>query len=165
MDCILPTHKDAAGNLGRFTLLDKLIRVRDQTCRMPGCTRPARTADVDHAVAHPTGPTCPCNLHVLCRRHHQMKQAPGTTVERRWNGTSTWTLPTGHRYITQPDPPVAAATVTPTSARSRSIPGVPTPGAHAAASCGPAYPRYDSAARYLEPLAGPEEPDPGPPPF
>jgi len=146
-------------------LLDKLIRLRDQTCRLPGCSHPARTADVDHTVAHPTGPTCPCNLHVLCRRHHQMKQTPGITIERHRDGTSTWTLPTGHSYSSGPESALATARVIPASASRRSLPGFPSPGALSDGRAGQGYPRYDSTARDLERLRGPEPPDYGPPPF
>ncbi len=48
--------------------------VRDKTCVFPWCSRPARRCDTDHTIAAARGgPTCPCNLAPLCRRHHRIK--------------------------------------------------------------------------------------------
>ncbi|WP_418058244.1 DUF222 domain-containing protein [Pimelobacter simplex] len=50
------------------------VALRDPTCRFPHCTTPAGRCDLDHALAHADGgPTCPCNLVPLCRRHHRAK--------------------------------------------------------------------------------------------
>ncbi len=79
------------------------VTLRDGTCRMWGCSRPAAACDVDHARPWPAGPTSPANLAGLCRRHHRLKQ------RRRWayrldpDGTATWTSPTGRQRVTQPD--------------------------------------------------------------
>ncbi len=57
-------------------LRDQAI-LRDHTCVFPWCTRPARTADIDHVVPWDTGPgggaTATDNLAPLCRRHHRLK--------------------------------------------------------------------------------------------
>ena len=53
--------------------LQDFIRVRDLTCRFPGCQQPAEFCDIDHTIAHPTGPTHPSNLKCLCRKHHLLK--------------------------------------------------------------------------------------------
>jgi predicted restriction endonuclease len=42
-------------------------------CRWPGCTRSARTCDLDHIVPWPDGPTTADNLIALCRGHHRLK--------------------------------------------------------------------------------------------
>lgn len=79
------------------------VALRDGTCRMWGCSRPAVACDVDHARAWPAGPTSPGNLGGLCRRHHRLKQ------RRRWayrldpDGTATWTSPNGVRRVTLPE--------------------------------------------------------------
>lgn len=79
------------------------VTLRDGTCRMWGCSRPAEACDVDHARPWPAGPTSPGNLAGLCRRHHRLKQL------RRWqyrldpDGTVTWTSPTGRRRVTLPE--------------------------------------------------------------
>jgi hypothetical protein len=82
-----------------------LIEQRDARCRYPGCRNPARRADIDHT--HPYdkgGPTCPCNLAVLCRRHHKLKQTKGWKLIHLWPGVLLWITPTGHwRIITPTD--------------------------------------------------------------
>jgi Domain of unknown function (DUF222) len=42
--------------------LARLVRDRDRTCRFPGCSAVAATADLDHTVPWPAGPTHPANL-------------------------------------------------------------------------------------------------------
>ncbi len=79
------------------------VALRDGTCRMWGCPRPASSCDVDHARPWPAGPTTPANLAGLCRRHHRLKQ------RRRWSyrldpdGTATWTSPSGRKRVTHPE--------------------------------------------------------------
>ncbi len=52
----------------------EIVTLRDKTCVFPWCTRPARRCDKDHSIPHSRGgPTCPCNLAPLCRRHHRIK--------------------------------------------------------------------------------------------
>lgn len=104
----MPCPVAAAGG-GRYRpgrLLDRFVRHRDTTCTAPGCRRTAVRCDVDHIVPHPLGPTCPCNLHPVCRRHHRMKHLTGVTVVRRPNGDTIWTLPTGHVVTRPPRPPL-----------------------------------------------------------
>ncbi len=52
----------------------ELVRTRDGTCRMWGCTRAATHTDLDHVRPWPEGATTAGNLVALCRRHHRMKQ-------------------------------------------------------------------------------------------
>ena len=80
-----------------------LIRARNRTCAFPGCRRPAQACDLDHTTPyHHGGPTCPCNLAPLCRRHHRTKQAPGWTLTQPAPGTLEWTTPHGRRYTVTP---------------------------------------------------------------
>ncbi|HWJ12083.1 MAG TPA: hypothetical protein VNS46_22070, partial [Nocardioides sp.] len=52
----------------------RAVRLRDHTCRFPNCPKQATTCDLDHQTPHDRGgPTCPCNLVPLCRRHHRAK--------------------------------------------------------------------------------------------
>jgi hypothetical protein len=79
------------------------VNLRHATCVFPGCRRPAAQCDADHTIAYETGgKTCLCNLAPLCRRHHQVKQTPGWTLEQTTPGTLTWTTPSGRRYTTSP---------------------------------------------------------------
>jgi hypothetical protein len=75
------------------------IITRDRTCTFPGCQRPAKLCDLDHAEAWATGgPTTSENVGPLCRRHHNAKHHAGWRVHRRRDGTREWTSPTGHHY-------------------------------------------------------------------
>ena len=93
--------------------LDRAVRVRDVTCRFPGCRRNADSTgtDLDHTVPWPAGPTSAANLAVLCRRRHRLKHTPGWNVTLDPSGVMTWTTPTGGTAITEPwqyttpDPP------------------------------------------------------------
>jgi len=84
------------------TRLANFVRTRDQHCRFPGCTRPARYCDLDHVIAWPTGPTTPTNLQTLCRHHHRAKQDTGWSVSMTPDGVCTWTSPSGRTYTTTP---------------------------------------------------------------
>ena len=68
--------------------LERAVRLRDLTCRFPGCDRPAVICDVDHTIpfdhADPAkgGLTVAHNLKCLCRQHHLLKTF--------WNGATGW---------------------------------------------------------------------------
>jgi hypothetical protein len=79
------------------------VKTRDGTCRMWGCTRPARSCDTDHARPWPAGSTTPRNLGALCRRHHRLKQRRRWAHELHPDGSVTWTSPRGRRRTTLPD--------------------------------------------------------------
>ncbi|MGH3853071.1 MAG: DUF222 domain-containing protein [Pseudonocardiaceae bacterium] len=85
-----------------------LVITRDQTCQFPGCRVPAHRCDIDHTIAHNpdtgTGPTSETNLGPKCRRHHQVKQAPGWSVTQHPDGCTTWATPSGHVYHSPPPP-------------------------------------------------------------
>jgi len=85
------------------------VRLRDETCVFPGCTRPSHRADLDHIVEYvpldeggPPGQTHPANLAPLCRRHHRAKTFGAFTYHRRPDGAYEWTLPSGGRIVTDP---------------------------------------------------------------
>jgi hypothetical protein len=122
LDCGEGPNAPAPGHLldyGRDTYtppaaLDRYVRARDVTCRFPGCTYPAKHADIDHIIAWTDGGvTAAWNLQVLCKRHHHLKHEGGWRVERRLDGTTVWLSRLGqtyevppHRYvISGPDPP------------------------------------------------------------
>ena len=61
--------------------------------------------DDDHTIPYDQGGrTCECNLHPLCRQHHQTKQAEGWHLDQPQPGVLTWTTPSGRRYTTTPEP-------------------------------------------------------------
>jgi hypothetical protein len=85
--------------------LRHIIKIRSRRCGFPGCRRPATRCDDDHTIPHHKGgKTCECNLHPLCRRHHQTKQAPGWRLDQPQPGVLTWTTPSGRRITTTPEP-------------------------------------------------------------
>ena len=82
------------------------LRLRDQTCRFPGCSRAAVRCDVDHTVAFreggARGKTEAANLAHLCRKHHRLKHTTRWSVGQLPGGELTWTSPTGRSYATRP---------------------------------------------------------------
>ncbi|GAA4757890.1 HNH endonuclease signature motif containing protein [Nocardioides endophyticus] len=63
------------------------------------CSRPARSADLDHVVEPERGgPTDSVNLAALCRGHHRYKTHGGWTVVRTGPTTFTWTSRYGYTY-------------------------------------------------------------------
>jgi hypothetical protein len=74
----------------------KLVERTHQVCAFPTCDRPAPRCDLDHTIAwHRDGPTCPCNLSALCRRHHRLKQHPQWCLFQPWPGLLVWVTPAG----------------------------------------------------------------------
>lgn len=84
--------------------LRRRVRSRDGGCRFPGCHAPARTADLDHVIPFPLGPTEPANLVCLCRTHHGFKHHGGWTLALAGDGTATWRAPDGRSWVTEPRP-------------------------------------------------------------
>lgn len=78
------------------------LRVRDGTCRFPGCSRAARTCDVDHTDDWQFGSgTDHDNLAHLCPMHHNLKHQTGWALRQLDDGTLEWTSPSGRVYTTQ----------------------------------------------------------------
>ena len=88
------------------TRLEEFIRVRDLTCRFPGCQEPAEFCDIDHTIPYPIGPTHACNLKCVCRKHHLLKTfwtgIGGWADKQLPDGTVIWTSPSGKTYTTRP---------------------------------------------------------------
>ncbi|HWM58188.1 MAG TPA: DUF222 domain-containing protein [Pseudonocardia sp.] len=58
----------------------RFLRLRDRTCRHPGCAQPAGRTEADHVDAYDCGGRTGCdNLCCLCRTHHRLK-----TFARGW---------------------------------------------------------------------------------
>ena len=87
------------------------LRIRDGTCRFPGCNRRAERCDIDHTAEwQPDGQTAHNNLAHLCRSHHTLKGVSQGEGVSKWavaqaedgGGALTWTSPAGRRYVTEP---------------------------------------------------------------
>jgi hypothetical protein len=99
------SHRRESAGYQPSNMLRHIIKVRSPRCGFPGCRRPAVRCDDDHTVPYDQGGrTCECNLHPLCRRHHQAKQAPGWRLEQPEPGVLVWTLPSGRQYRTTAEP-------------------------------------------------------------
>jgi hypothetical protein len=81
--------------------LDRHVRLRDVTCRWPGCMRPARRCDLDHTAPWPAGPTSEDNLTTLCRHHHRLKTL-GRFQAARIGDILQVVTPLGRRLTTGP---------------------------------------------------------------
>ena len=68
------------------------------TCVYPRCTRPSRTADLDHLDEYDGTNTVSANLAPLCRGHHRYKTHAGWDITRTGPTTFTWTTPYGYSY-------------------------------------------------------------------
>jgi hypothetical protein len=80
------------------------LRVRDGTCRFPGCNRRAGPCDIDHTHDWALdGPTNHDNLAHLCPKHHALKGASEWTVEQIGGGSLRWTSPGKIPYMTDPE--------------------------------------------------------------
>lgn len=83
--------------------LRRWLRVRDGTCRFPGCGQPARTTDIYHTTDWQYGgSTRADNLACVCGGHHGLKHHSTWKVRQKGHGVIEWTSPSGHRYITKP---------------------------------------------------------------
>ncbi|QHC69201.1 HNH endonuclease signature motif containing protein [Rathayibacter sp. VKM Ac-2801] len=79
------------------------LQLRDRTCRFPGCTRPASTAEADHTLEWRNGgETALGNLASLCVAHHHVRHGDRWTYVLRPDGTVVWTTPTGRRITDRP---------------------------------------------------------------
>jgi Domain of unknown function (DUF222) len=98
-------HRRESAGYQPSNMLRHVIKIRSRRCGFPGCRRPAVGCDDDHTVPYDKGGrTCECNLHPLCRRHHQAKQASGWHLDQPEPGTLIWTLPSGRQYTVTPAP-------------------------------------------------------------
>jgi hypothetical protein len=111
----------------RYTVpadLKTWVRLRDGTCRFPGCHRPASRSEVDHTVPFrengATGETAASNLAHLCPSHHRLKHTTRWSVTHGPDASLTWTSPTGATHTTRPELDTAHAH------RTTSSPGAPS---------------------------------------
>jgi hypothetical protein len=106
---------DAALRYTPSEALRRRVRMRDRTCRFPGCTVPAENCELDHVIpfnhADPAagGPTAEWNLADLCKGHHLEKTFGLWTYRPGPDGELIITTDTGHEYRTYPDGILAQA--------------------------------------------------------
>jgi Domain of unknown function (DUF222) len=80
------------------------LRVRDGTCRFPGCNRRAGPCELDHNLDWALGgPSDHDNLAHLCKKHHALKGASNWKVEQIGGGRLHWTSPAKIPYETDPE--------------------------------------------------------------
>jgi hypothetical protein len=85
--------------------LTRHIRLRDQTCRYPGCHRPTVSTEIDHTIPHSHGGTTSAdNLGCLCPLHHKIKDQPGWHLRQTRPGLFIWTTPTGQHHTVEQTP-------------------------------------------------------------
>jgi hypothetical protein len=104
------THPETGAVLSvgrdRYTIPPDLrawLRLRDGTCRYPGCHTAARRCDIDHTTAwQHHGETTWNNLAHVCPKHHKQKHHTNWNVTQDHHGNLHWSSPTAHNYSTQP---------------------------------------------------------------
>ena len=90
-----------AGRSRRFFTpqVAEIIRSLNSGCTWPGCNRPARGSQLDHAqpwtraAGGEGGSTSTANANILCGHHNRHKN----------RGFHTWRDPNGQWHITRPD--------------------------------------------------------------
>ncbi|MHA7277265.1 HNH endonuclease signature motif containing protein, partial [Arthrobacter sp. Hz1] len=86
--------------------LQDAVRVRDGTCRHPGCNRLAVFCELDHTIPWSRGGTTSySNLAALCKRHHMFKTEGFWHYTQPEPGTIIAISPAGETYTTKPNPP------------------------------------------------------------
>ena len=86
--------------------LRKWLRVRDRTCRHPGCNVPASRCELDHTKPwSQQGTTTHDNLAHLCRKHHKFKSEGIWHYRQSGAGALTATSPGGRTYACDLEPP------------------------------------------------------------
>jgi hypothetical protein len=124
------------------------LRVRDGTCRFPGCSRRAVGCDLDHTRDWATGgDTRHDNLAHLCRKHHRLKHHTRWRMSQKSSGDIRWTSPAGHEYLTSPDQPFRAMWSSAESAtEAQAEAGDVAPNADHVSEARPPWAAEDSAA-------------------
>jgi hypothetical protein len=103
-DCPVLGPPPEAPGYAHTAAQERFLRLRDRTCRHPGCGQPAGRTDADHVLPYDCGGRTSCdNLCCLCRSHHRLK-----TFARGWHfamdpdGTLHVTTPSGITRSTRP---------------------------------------------------------------
>ncbi|EMY35075.1 hypothetical protein D477_006211 [Arthrobacter crystallopoietes BAB-32] len=84
--------------------LKRMIRLRDETCRGPGCIINSRHCEIDHTVAWADGgKTELINLAPYCKPDHISKHEGGWHTTQEENGVLRHQGKSGHTYTSYPD--------------------------------------------------------------
>ena len=123
---------DLARRIRHMTLVDRAepqhdpsarlardVKTRDQRCSGPGCTLPASRCHLDHEDEFPEGPTAEWNLGDKSPRCHGAKHH-GWTADRRPDGSTVWTSPTGRTYTSRSPASTSATSLLRRGGSSRS---------------------------------------------
>jgi hypothetical protein len=102
---VRPPTQDPHGRSASAAMV-RWIRLRDKTCRAPGCRMPAWQSDIDHNQRYSQGGlTAHDNLCALCRYHHRAKDQGGWALVQSRPGHFIWISPQGRVYEVGPEPP------------------------------------------------------------
>jgi hypothetical protein len=83
--------------------LKRWLRIRDETCRFPGCNQAAGHSDLDHSLDWQfQGQTAHDNLAHLCPGCHALKSETGWSLKHLADGRLEWTSPAGRIFTTDP---------------------------------------------------------------
>ncbi|MGW4061269.1 DUF222 domain-containing protein [Amycolatopsis sp. NPDC004747] len=81
---------------------DEFIRVRDQECRQPGCTRPAQSCGTSATRMKGEAEGVADQAVTFCSRHSKLRGQPGWDYEVTPDGTLNVTTPAGRVHSTTP---------------------------------------------------------------
>jgi hypothetical protein len=85
--------------------LTRHIRLRDRTCRQPGCSRSADKTQIDHTMRHRDGgATALDNTAALCRKHNLLRERTTWDSSQPIPGTLVFRTPTNRVHTTEPEP-------------------------------------------------------------
>ncbi|MBP2326368.1 hypothetical protein JOF56_006753 [Kibdelosporangium banguiense] len=84
--------------------LARHIRLRDRTCRQPGCGRTADRSEIDHTVRYADGGvTSVDNTNALCRKHNLMRERSDWGMTQPLPGTLVFRTPANRVHTTTPE--------------------------------------------------------------
>jgi hypothetical protein len=85
--------------------LARHVRLRDRTCRQPGCGRTAERSQIDHTVRYGDGGvTALDNTNALCSKHNLMRERSGWDSSQPVPGTLVFRTPANRVHVTTPEP-------------------------------------------------------------
>lgn len=96
-------HTLTVDSRGATADMRRFLKVRDGTCRFPGCRRPASQCELDHTEPWATGGTTSVdNLKYVCKTHHIQKHQKPWRSRHLANGEVEWIDPLGDVLVTKP---------------------------------------------------------------